>query len=104
MLLNANVGFLAISSIDKGGRSIVQMSVYMSLVASLGSIVLGLVFVSRDRKSGQITASEAVSNSCRITTTFLKAVCFRQIISPNYTTKNTDWKSWPLSTACPKRC
>jgi len=64
VLLNANVGFLAINTIDQGGRSIIQMASYMSLMTSLGSIVLGLVFVSRERTStGQSTASEAVSDS-----------------------------------------
>ncbi|OJA21586.1 hypothetical protein AZE42_04111 [Rhizopogon vesiculosus] len=74
VLLNANVGFLAITTVDKGGRSFVQLASYMSLVTSLGSIVLGLVFVSRDRTSGENTASETVSNSCCITALFLKAV------------------------------
>ncbi|OJA21581.1 hypothetical protein AZE42_04114, partial [Rhizopogon vesiculosus] len=56
VLLNANVGFLAINTVDKGGRSFVQLASYMSLVTSLGSIVLGLVFVSRDRTTGENTA------------------------------------------------
>ena len=64
VLLNANVGFLAINTIDQGGRSVIQMASYMSLMTSLGSIVLGLVFVSRERTStGRSTASEAVSDS-----------------------------------------
>ncbi|KAG1739393.1 uncharacterized protein EDB91DRAFT_381128 [Suillus paluster] len=58
VLLNANVGFLAINTVDKGGRSAVQMASYMSLVTSLGSIVLGLLFVSQDRTCGQKTAEE----------------------------------------------
>ncbi|OJA21578.1 hypothetical protein AZE42_04109 [Rhizopogon vesiculosus] len=61
VLLNANVGFLAINTVDKGGRSFVQLASYMSLVTSLGSIVLGLVFVSRDRTSGENTASETAT-------------------------------------------
>ncbi|OAX35810.1 hypothetical protein K503DRAFT_784809 [Rhizopogon vinicolor AM-OR11-026] len=61
VLLNANVGFLAITSVDKGGKSAIQMASYMSLVTSLGSIVLGLFFVSQDRTSGQSTAGEAAS-------------------------------------------
>jgi hypothetical protein len=68
VLLNANVGFLAINTVDKGGRSLIQMASYMSLMTSLGSIVLGLVFVSRERTStGQSTAWEAVSDSQCIT-------------------------------------
>ncbi|KAG2156819.1 uncharacterized protein EDB93DRAFT_869500 [Suillus bovinus] len=37
VLLNANVGFLAINSVDVGGRSPIQVASYMSLVSSLGS-------------------------------------------------------------------
>ncbi|OAX31124.1 hypothetical protein K503DRAFT_870758 [Rhizopogon vinicolor AM-OR11-026] len=61
VLLNANVGFLAINTVDKGGRSFVQLASYMSLVTSLGSIVLGLVFVSRDRTTGENTAWETAT-------------------------------------------
>ena len=70
MLLNANVGFLAINSVDKGGRSIIQLASYMSLVTSLGSIILGLVLVSRGRISGGNTATGAVSNFYCIITIF----------------------------------
>ncbi|KAG1763483.1 hypothetical protein EDD22DRAFT_501793 [Suillus occidentalis] len=59
VLLNANVGFLAINTVDRGGRNAIQMASYMSLVTSLGSIVLGLFFVSHDRTSGKNTATEA---------------------------------------------
>jgi hypothetical protein len=59
VLLNANVGFLAINTVDRGGRDAIQLASYMSLVTSLGSIVLGLFFVSHNRTSGQNTAMEA---------------------------------------------
>ncbi|KAG1869998.1 hypothetical protein F4604DRAFT_876837 [Suillus subluteus] len=59
VLLNANVGFLAINTVDRGGRDAIQLASYMSLVTSLGSIVLGLFFVSHSRTSGQNTAMEA---------------------------------------------
>ncbi|KAF9237085.1 hypothetical protein BU15DRAFT_63466 [Melanogaster broomeanus] len=50
VLLNANVGFLAIQSVDNGdGIPLKQLTSYMSLVASLSSIILGLVFVQRTR-------------------------------------------------------
>ncbi|OAX42640.1 hypothetical protein K503DRAFT_853864 [Rhizopogon vinicolor AM-OR11-026] len=61
VLLNANVGFLAINTVDKGGRSFVQLASYMSLVTSLGSIVLGLAFVSLYRTSGENTAWETAT-------------------------------------------
>ncbi|KAG1753603.1 uncharacterized protein EDB91DRAFT_1098826 [Suillus paluster] len=61
VLLNANVGFLAINTVDKGGRDAIQMASYMSLVTSLGSIVLGLFFVSHGRISAQNTAEEVAN-------------------------------------------
>ncbi|KAG2042683.1 hypothetical protein BDR03DRAFT_1088430 [Suillus americanus] len=54
VLLNANVGFLSISSVDVGGRSPVQVASYMSLVSSLGSMILGLLLVSHNRTMGQL--------------------------------------------------
>jgi len=58
---------------SKGSEYVVQMASYMSLVASFGSIVLGLFFVSQDRTSGESTADEAVRNSYYATATFLTA-------------------------------
>jgi len=47
VLLNANVAFLAIQSVDSSGnaakRSFVQRSSYCSIVASIGTIVIGLL-------------------------------------------------------------
>ncbi|KAG1776360.1 hypothetical protein EV702DRAFT_1110101 [Suillus placidus] len=54
VLLNANVGFLAINSVDVGGRSPIQVASYMSLVSSLGSMILGLLLASHNRTMGQL--------------------------------------------------
>ncbi|KAL4079563.1 hypothetical protein J3A83DRAFT_4368328 [Scleroderma citrinum] len=57
VLLGANVGFLAIQSVDGGnGRSMTQIASYTSLVFSFGSIALGLIFIGlnltgRERRS-----------------------------------------------------
>ncbi|KAG1717238.1 hypothetical protein EDB19DRAFT_1820418 [Suillus lakei] len=59
VLLNVNVGFLAINSVDRGGKSAVQMANYMSLVTSLGSIILGIFLVWHEQTSGDNTALEA---------------------------------------------
>ncbi|KAF9237365.1 hypothetical protein BU15DRAFT_48882, partial [Melanogaster broomeanus] len=60
VLLNANVGFLAIQSVDNGGGTTLrQLASYMSLVASLASIVLGLVFVGHHRTETRNTAFQA---------------------------------------------
>ncbi|KAG1748263.1 uncharacterized protein EDB91DRAFT_1112981 [Suillus paluster] len=55
VLLNANVGFLAINTVDMSGRSPTQVASYMSLVASLGSMIIGLLLVSHTRTLGQGT-------------------------------------------------
>ncbi|KAG0695931.1 hypothetical protein DFH29DRAFT_953418 [Suillus ampliporus] len=55
VLLGANVGFLAINSIDVSGRSPTQVASYMSLVASLGSMIIGLLLVSHARTLSQGT-------------------------------------------------
>ncbi|KIJ61579.1 hypothetical protein HYDPIDRAFT_115736 [Hydnomerulius pinastri MD-312] len=50
VLLTTNVGFLAIQSVDSNTtRTPQQIASYMSLVSSLASIVLGLVFLERNR-------------------------------------------------------
>ncbi|KAL4079409.1 hypothetical protein J3A83DRAFT_1089265 [Scleroderma citrinum] len=50
VLLTSNVGFLAINSVDSGrGVSLRQIASYLSLMASFGSIMLGLTFVRHNR-------------------------------------------------------
>ncbi|KAL4071433.1 hypothetical protein V8B97DRAFT_469435 [Scleroderma yunnanense] len=50
VLLNGNVGFLGIHSVDSGnGVSLRQIVSYLSLIASFASIMLGLVFVRHSR-------------------------------------------------------
>jgi hypothetical protein len=66
VLLGANVGFLAIQSVDAGsGRSPTQIASYMSLVLSFGSIALGLTFIALDL-TGRERGSEAVSFSAHL--------------------------------------
>ncbi|KAH7928007.1 hypothetical protein BV22DRAFT_1193167 [Leucogyrophana mollusca] len=63
VLLNANVGFLAIQSVDNGGgRAATQIASYISLVASIGSIVLGLTFVRHTPTSGRDPAAEVIAD------------------------------------------
>ncbi|EGO29770.1 hypothetical protein SERLADRAFT_458015 [Serpula lacrymans var. lacrymans S7.9] len=68
VLLNANVGFLAIQTVDNGSnigtnndvtRSPTQVASYLSLVASAGSIILGLVLLRHNRTKARETAEEA---------------------------------------------
>jgi len=50
VLLTTNVGFLAIQSVDNStSRSVRQVTSYMSIVCSLASIVIGLIFLERSR-------------------------------------------------------
>ncbi|KAG1729140.1 hypothetical protein EDB19DRAFT_129991 [Suillus lakei] len=59
VLLGANVGFLAIQTVDSGaGRSPTQIASYISLVLSFGSIALGLTFITLDL-TGRDRGSEA---------------------------------------------
>jgi len=63
VLLNANVAFLAIQSIDNAsgspGRSPAQIASFLSIVASFGSIILGLVLARKHRAKAKATATDA---------------------------------------------
>ncbi|KAK7433523.1 hypothetical protein VKT23_020747 [Stygiomarasmius scandens] len=64
VLLNANVAFLAIQSIDIGPdgdpqRSPAQIGSYMSVVATLGSIILGLFLARKHRVKPKESAEDA---------------------------------------------
>lgn len=62
-MLNANVAFLAIQSIDNIGthvRSPTQIASYVSMIASIGSIVLGLLLSRQNRTKFRETVDEFV--------------------------------------------
>lgn len=66
-MLTANMVFLAIQSVDNGGnptphRSVAQVASYISIVTSLGSILLSLLLLHQNR-SKKNNAAEAVSLS-----------------------------------------
>jgi len=63
-MLNANVAFLAIQSVDVDAnpyRSPAQISSYLSVAANIGSIILGLLLMRQNRTKIRETADEAVS-------------------------------------------
>ncbi|CAA7270068.1 unnamed protein product [Cyclocybe aegerita] len=69
VLLNANVAFLAIQSVDEAappdGRSLPQRASYFSIVTSIGSIMLGLLLVrlhNTTSKPGTFLAQRTVSS------------------------------------------
>ena len=67
VMLNANVAFLAIQSVDVDAdpyRSPAQISSYLSVIANIGSIILGLLLMRQNRTKSKETADEAVSYSC----------------------------------------
>ena len=64
MLLNANVAFLAIPSVDPGNhiRTPAQLASYLSVITSIGSIVIGLLLLRQHRTKPQDAAEEVVSH------------------------------------------
>ena len=63
MLLNANVAFLAIPSVDSNQNSVTpaQIASYLSIITSVGSILLGLLLIRQHRVKAKETADDAVS-------------------------------------------
>ena len=62
-MLNANVAFLATQSIDDSVspyRSPTQVASYLSIIASIGSIILGLLLVQQNRSKEEGTSDDAV--------------------------------------------
>ncbi|KAH7885504.1 hypothetical protein F5I97DRAFT_1928878 [Phlebopus sp. FC_14] len=70
VLLSTSVGFLQIGSIDQatqdGSRSAVQIVVYVSIVCSVGSIIIGLAIFKQYRAKGADTPLRAVTVLKRI--------------------------------------
>ncbi|PBK80241.1 hypothetical protein ARMGADRAFT_1021025 [Armillaria gallica] len=64
VLLNANVAFLAIQSVDdssaKDGRSLAQILSYISIITSIGSIILGLLMTRKNRWMASGGTTEAL--------------------------------------------
>lgn len=66
MLLNVNIAFLSIQSVDNGGlvvshRSPAQILVYASTVTSLSSMLFALFLLKQNRPKGQRPAEMVVS-------------------------------------------
>ncbi|KIJ64598.1 hypothetical protein HYDPIDRAFT_111969 [Hydnomerulius pinastri MD-312] len=70
VLLSTNVGLLAIGSIDEasidGSRSAVQIVTYVSIICSVGSIIIGLAIFKQYRAKGADTPLRAVTVLKRI--------------------------------------
>ena len=66
MLLNANVAFLSIPSVDPGdrARTPAQIASYLSILTSIGSVVTGLLLLRQNRTKPQDAAVEVVSHPC----------------------------------------
>ncbi|KAK7044635.1 hypothetical protein R3P38DRAFT_3388945 [Favolaschia claudopus] len=66
VVLNANVAFLSIQSVDNNGaiapnRSAAQISSYVSILASIGSIVVGLLLTKHHRGRDRASAADAAN-------------------------------------------
>ncbi|KAJ7634763.1 hypothetical protein FB45DRAFT_909787 [Roridomyces roridus] len=64
ILLNANVGFLSIQSVDQSGilrpdRSAAQIASYLSILISTGSILISLNLMRQNRDRGDAAAQDA---------------------------------------------
>ncbi|KAF8843404.1 hypothetical protein BDN67DRAFT_964510 [Paxillus ammoniavirescens] len=70
VLLSANIGVLAIGSVDDstthGSRSAVQIITYVSIICSAGSIIIGLAIFKQYRAKGADTPLRAVTVLKRI--------------------------------------
>ena len=63
-MLTSNVGYLAIQSVDLNdgaARSPGQIASYLSVVANIGSIILGLLLMRQNRTKMDDTAAKLVS-------------------------------------------
>ena len=75
VLLNANVALLAIPTVVDGDGNVTsaQIASYLSVVASIGCILVGLLLIRQHRVKSKDTAEEAVrvlpaqSTSCELT-------------------------------------
>ncbi|TFK73478.1 hypothetical protein BDN72DRAFT_814413 [Pluteus cervinus] len=65
VLLNANVAFLAIQSVDTHAdptvRSPAQIASYLSIIASIGSIILGLLLARQNRTKSRETVDDVLT-------------------------------------------
>ncbi|KAJ7741403.1 hypothetical protein DFH07DRAFT_964959 [Mycena maculata] len=64
VVLNANVAFLSIQSVDQNGqsapnRSPAQISSYLSMLTSIGAVIIGLLLVKQNRNRDRVTAPVA---------------------------------------------
>ncbi|KAH7924789.1 hypothetical protein BV22DRAFT_1119960 [Leucogyrophana mollusca] len=70
VVLNANVAFLAVPGVDLGtggNESPAQIASYISIVNSVGAVILGLLLVRQNRTKGRESAEEAASFMTRMT-------------------------------------
>ncbi|KAF7301304.1 hypothetical protein MIND_00695400 [Mycena indigotica] len=66
VVLNANVAFLSIQSVDTDGQSTphrtpTQIASYMSMLTSIGAIIVGLLLLKQNRNRDRVPAPEAAS-------------------------------------------
>jgi hypothetical protein len=60
VLLTTNVGFLAIQSVDTSHTTIVHQASYVSILSSMGSIILGLLLARQHRTTLDVRPSSCI--------------------------------------------
>lgn len=86
-MLTSNVGYLAIQSVDLNdgaARSPGQIASYLSVVANIGSIILGLLLMRQNRTKVADTAAELASFVHLIVASFVDRVT---LLTGNFSTE-----------------
>src|SRR6266702_1692343 len=118
VMLSANVGFLAIPGVvisnlnytlTSASQAVIftspaQIASYMSMEASVGSIVIGLLLVRHNRSKQKEDPAGAVSEQQRLVCVLISLHHGRRSTSPSILTGDSAWNRWPLSTVSPGRC
>ena len=114
-MLSANVGFLAIPDVvistannNPAGISQVhmftspaQIASYMSMEASIASIVIGLLLARHNRSKQEEDAAGAVSEQRRLVYVPNLSPCGSRDTSTSILTQVSDWNRWPSSSVFP---
>jgi hypothetical protein len=117
-MLSANVGFLAIpgvvistlnNTITSPSQVVIfaspaQIASYMSMEASVGSIVVGLLLVRHNRSKQWEDPTGAVSEQQRLVRAPNSSHRGSRNTSANILTADTVWNRWPLSSVSPGHC
>ena len=117
-MLSANVGFLAIpgvvmstlnNNITSASQVVIftspaQIASYMSMEASVGSIVIGLLLVRHNRSKQKEDPVGAVSQLHRLVCAPNSSHYDSRSTSTSILIRDSAWSRWPLFSVFPGRC